>query len=158
MSENRNRHLERILIFADWDWDEPEEVYDKWIRKDHEAVGQFLTEIYNDCDAEKIKSLYFNYEYLENQLLTFITADSQAYDKTRWVLKQYFERLIGGIPDEIPDDCDGCRKHYHPEFGTTDDWLDYIEIMNDMHRNGPTEKVMRGIKRMQILHQEYLNS
>jgi hypothetical protein len=156
MSTNKN--LERILAMTmKLDWDDPEQIYDKWIRQDHKAVESFLAEIYEDCDVKKITSLYVNYEFLENQLLQFIEADSQMYDKTRWILRQYFATLIGDCPDEIPDDFDGSRKHYHPEFGTTEDWLDFVEAMDDMYRNGPTEKNLRGIKRMQILYDEYVN-
>lgn len=156
MSENRN--LDRILaITMKLDWDDPEQIYDKWIREDHKSVESFLSEIYEDCDVKKITSLYVNYEYLENQLLNFLPADSQSYDKTRWILKQYFESLIGGCPDAIYDDFEGSRKYYHPEFGTTDEWLDFVETMDDMYYNGPTEKNMRGIKRMQILYDEHMN-
>lgn len=158
MSEHKREALDRILaITMKLDWDEPEQIYDKWIRKDHEAVESFLAEIYKDCDVKKIASLYLNYEYLENQLLTFIAADFQAYDKAGWILKQYFERLIGGIPDEIPDGFEWQKKHYHPEFGTIDDWLNFVEVMDDMYHNGPTEKNLRGINKMRRLYDEFLN-
>jgi hypothetical protein len=153
MSENKN--LDRILaITMKLDWDDPEQIYDKWIRTDRKSVESFLSEIYEDCDVKKITSLFVNYEYFENQLLNFLPADSQAYDKTSWILKQYFEKLIGGIPDEISNNFEGTRRYYHPEFGTTDDWLYFVETMDDMYHNGPTEKNMRGIKRMQALYDE----
>lgn len=157
MSE-KNKNLNRILeMTMKLDWDDPEQIYDKWIRQDHKAVESFLAEIYEDCDVKKIASLFVNYEYLENQILNFLESDGQAYDKTRWILKQYFEELIGGSPDAIPDDFEGSRRYYHPEFGTTRDWLDFIKTMDDMYYNGPTERNIRGIKRMQILYDEYVN-
>ena len=135
----------------------PEDVYDKCMRKDHEIISKYLDELYEDCDIQKIKTLYFNYEFFENQLMSFVEADSCAYDKTRWLLKQYLEELAGGCPEQIPDGCCEVRRHYHPEFGAIEDWLRYIEVIDDLYRNGPTEKNLRGIKKMQLLHDEYLN-
>lgn len=154
-----NKNLDRIFaITMKLDWDDPEQIYDKWIRKDHESVESFLSEVYEDCDVEKILSLYVNYEYLENQLLSFLESDGYAYGKTRWILKQYFEKLVGGIPDEIDEDFEGNRKCNQPEFGAIDDWLSFIEVMDDLYHNGPTERNLRGIRKMQNLYEEYLNS
>ena len=157
MSSQEQRRWERILIFADWDWDDPEEVYDKWLRKDHETVGKYLDSIFRDCENKQIRTLYFNYEFFENQILPFVESDCFAYKKTRWILKQYFEWLVGGCPDAIPDGIEGDRKYYHPEFGTTDEWLDFVKTIDDLYHNGPTEKNLRGIKRMQILYDKYMN-
>jgi hypothetical protein len=157
MSGQTNKHLERILQIADWDWDEPESVYDKWIRKDQEAAGSFLAEIYEDCDTKKIESLYFNYEYFENQILGLVEADCHAYDKARWVLKQYFEFLIGGIPDQIEEKFDGTRAWFCPEFGETYDWLQFIESMDDLRHNGPNQKNINKMRYMMRLRDEHLN-
>jgi hypothetical protein len=157
MTEQEQRRWERILIFADWDWDNPEEVYDQWIRQDRETVSKYLDSIFEDCDDKKIRTLYFNYEFFENQILRFVASDCFAYEKTHWILKQYFESLVGGVPDSIPDDYEGSRRTYHPEFGTTDDWMDFIATIHNLYHDGPTEKNLRGLRRMQILHDEYIN-
>ena len=157
MSEEKKRNLERILILADWDWDNPEEVHDKWLRKDKEAILPFLEQLYLDCDPKAIANLYFNYGYLEDQILAFVASDCFAYDKARWILRQYAETIVGGVPDDIPDDYEGSRRTYHPEFGTTDDWIEFIEAMQDLHANGLNDKNMRAMVRMRRLHEEYLN-
>ena len=157
MSEETNRNLARILILADWDWNSPEEVHDKWLRKDKEAIGPFLEGLYPDCDTKKIANLYFNYGYLEDQIFPFVASDCFAYDKTRWILKQYFESLVGGIPDSIPNDFPESRRTYHPEFGMTDDWMMFVEAMQDLHANGLNDKNMKAMVRMRKLHEEYLN-
>jgi hypothetical protein len=154
---NKNERLSKILMIADWDWDNPEDVYDKWIRKDHDAAGSFLAEIYENCDDKKLQSLYFNYEYFENQILAFVESDSRAYDKARWVLKQYFEHLTGGIPDQIETKYDGTRAFFCPEFGETRDWIQFIEAMDDVYHNGLNDQNMRSVKKMQMLYDEYLN-
>lgn len=154
---DKNERLNKILMMADWNWNNPEDVYDNWIRKDHDAAGDFLAGIYEDCDDKKLRSLYFNYEYFENQILAFVTSDSQAYDKVRWVLKQYFECLTGGIPDQIETKYDGTRAFFCPEFGETRDWIQFVEAMDDLHRNGLNDYNFKIMKKMRRLQEEYLN-
>lgn len=161
MSEERNRNLERILILANWDWDSPEEVHEKWIRKDKEAIGPLLEDLYEDCDVEKLKFLYFNYEFLENQIQQFLEADSFAYDKSNWVLKQCFKDLVGECADELEgkwyDPNWIGRKCTEPEFGTTKDWLNFVDAMIEMYNRGMTSKVMAEVKNIRLLQDEYLN-
>jgi integrase len=157
MTEQEQRRWKRIMRFADWDWNNPEEVYDTWLRKDHETVGKRLDSIFEDCDNKKIRTLYFNYEFFENQILAFVESDYFAYSKARWILKQYFKSLVGDIPDYIPDDYEGSRRTYHPEFGTTDDWMNFIKACDELYHDGMTAKVMKEFNRMNRLYEQYLN-
>jgi hypothetical protein len=149
MTEN----FKTIIGAMHLNWANPEEINMKWFGKDHDTLREILSVIYPDCDIDNLAFLFHCYDYLENQILAFIEADGFAYDKSRWILKQYFEDLIGGAPDSI----DECRKTYHPEFGTTDDWLDFIKAAADMYRNGINTKNMKAFDRMSNLQSIYLN-
>lgn len=153
MEKYDKQRLDRILSLSEFNWENPEEIYDKWLREDHRIVGKFINELYDSEDDKKLRTLYFNYEFFENQLLTFLESDTFAYEKTHWILKQYFERLVGGIPDSIPE----FRKTYHPEFGDTSDWINFVETVDNIYHNGLTATNMRNVTRMHKLYEEYLN-
>ena len=143
-------------------WDNPEEINMQWFGQDRDTLENILKHLYPDCDTAKLAFLYKCYDFLENQIHAFLDADGMTYDKSNWILKQYYEDLIGGIPDQLGEDrldpLVVTRKCDEPEFGTTDEWLSFVEAMYDMYRNGPTDKTMVAIARMRRLRQEFMDN
>lgn len=160
MEKNTN-NFRAIIAAAAFNWEDPESVNMQWFGADRTTLIKLLDAIYPDCDSKELAFLYQHYDYLENQIHAFIDADGMAYEKSNWILKQYFEELVGGIPDQLGEDridplivTRGCDK---PEFGTTDEWLDFVKAMCDMYRNGPTDKNTIAIARMRRLRQAFLD-
>lgn len=155
-------NFRKIIAVADIDFENPEEVNMKWFGKEHDALYAILEAVYEDCDTDKLTFLFQCYDYLENQLSPFIPADSNYQFKVRWILRQYLEELIGGIPDELGEDMlDSTyitRKWNQPEYGTTSEWLEYVDAMYDMYRNGPSSKTMKTINNMYRLQQNFMDN
>ena len=152
----------KIIEIADFDWENPEEINMKWFGKEHDTLRKILDKLYPDCDIDKLTFLFQCYDYLENQLSPFITADCNYQFKVRWILKQYFEELVGGIPDQLGEDMlDSTyitRKWNEPEYGATDEWLEYVDAMYNMYRNGPDSKALKAINNMQKLWQNFMDN
>ena len=157
----KNENLKSIISVMNLNWEDPEEINIKWFGKEHDALHAILDEIYPDCDIDRLAFLFQCYDYLENQICAFIDADGMSYEKSKWILKQYFEELVGGIPDQLGEDRIDqlviTRECDKPEFGTTDEWIDFVKAMCDMYRNGPDIKNMKAIAYMQKLRQDFMD-
>ena len=155
-------NFRKILEVAKFDWENPEEINMKWFGKEHDTLHEILDTMYPDCDIDKLTFLFQCYDYLENQLAGFLPCDGNFQFKIRWILKQYFEDLVGGIPDQLGEDqLDPTyitRKWNEPDCGTTDEWLEYVEAMCDLYRNGPDDKNLKAINRMRRLYQDFLDN
>lgn len=154
-------NMRRLVELSKLNWDSPEDINVKWFGNEHDSLCEILEILYPDCDIDKLAFLFHCYDYLENQIQSFLDADGYSYDKSKWILKQYFESLVGGIPDELGDDkLDSLyitRQWNQPEFGATNEWLDFVNTAADIYRNGYTEKNMVAIARMRRLRQEFMD-
>lgn len=159
--KNNTNNFRAIIATASMDWENPEEINMRWFGQDRDTLENILKHLYPECDTGRLAFLYKCYDFLENQIHQFLEADGMAYEKSNWILKQYFEHLVGGIPDGLEGDfydpeCAG-RKCDQPEFGSTYDWIEFIDAMYDMYRNGMTKNVVKCLKYMHSKHEEYLN-
>lgn len=160
---NKNRaEIKQMIELAGLNWEDPESINIKWFGKDFDTLHSILKLFYPDCDIDKLAFLFMCYDYLENQIRMLIEADGYAYDKSKWILKQYFTNIIGGVPDFLNPAWENetyldNRKWNEPEFGDTEEWLDYIEAVRDMYRNGLTDKTLKTINYMKRLQTQYLN-
>ncbi|MBQ8626146.1 MAG: hypothetical protein IJ419_08300 [Agathobacter sp.] len=152
----------KIVEIADYNWENPEDINIKWFGKECDTLHKILNKLYPDCDIDKLAFLFQCYDYLENQIAPFLPADGNWQFKCRWILKQYFESLVGGIPDQLGEDqLDPTyitRKWNEPDYGTTDEWLEYVETMYNMYRNGPEEKYLKVINGMYRLQQNFMDN
>jgi hypothetical protein len=151
-----------VIAAAHLNWEDPEEINMKWFGQDKRTLHEILDGLYPDCDIDALTFLYQHYDFLENQIHQFLDMDGMAYDKSNWILKQYFEELVGGMPDQLGEDRIDplivTRECDKPEFGTTDEWLDFVKAMCDLYRNGPKEKNMAAILRMRRLRQTFMDN
>ena len=147
-------------IQHDLNWENPEEVYHA-INNTKIAVRTTIESMFEDCDAEKIEFVYANYDFLENQIQQFLEQDYFTDIKSAWVIRQYFKDLIGEVTDNLEGDWYDPehigRRCTEPEFGSTNDWISFVDAMIEMYKNGMTQKVEKEIKNIKYLQYQYLN-
>lgn len=162
MGLNAMSDARQMLKITGLNWERPVDVHIGWFEADRETLMTILDRLYPDCDISKLAFLYQHYDYLENQIFAFLDDDGESEVKAAWILRQHFEKIVGGIPDELGDDLlDSTiitRTYDLPEFGKTDEWLDYVDAMYEMFVHGPTDKTMVAIARMRRLRQEFLDN
>ena len=155
-------NFRKIVEVANLDWDNPEVINMEWFGKEHDTLHAILDTMYPDCDIDKLAFLFQCYDYLENQIAPLLPQNGDCQYKIRWILRQYFEELVGGIPDELGEDLldstNLTRKWNQPEYGTTDEWLDYVKAMYELYREGPEEKTLKVIARMRRLQQNFMDN
>lgn len=159
--KNNCNNFRTIVRTASMNWDNPEEINMQWFGQDRDTLENILRHLYPDCDTTKLAFLYQCYDFLENQIHMLLEQDGYAYDKSKWILKQYFKELVGSVPDFLDPAWENEtyleRKWNLPEFGDTDDWFDYIEAVADVYKNGLTDKNLKTINYMKRLQTKYMN-
>lgn len=129
------------LLQTKINWKNPEEV---WVLHTYDLtkhMKHLLNQVYpevNAKDIEKINFVYTKYDFVEASLTKMVDMGfGFSADVCRWLIARYMEFLTSQKKPQIPKPDTNEHSYYHPEFGTWDEWNDFIEALPHLYYGRP---------------------
>lgn len=132
--------IKELLSNPMLNWKNPDNINVLYFYETKKFIPALLRNIYPTMNYDQLQTISFIYEeysFIYNSIHELVDMGvGCAADKTRWVIKQYLKMCLGGNPDEIPLPDDENHRFYHPDFGKTSEWIDYIKALYKMFYKG----------------------
>lgn len=152
---DENEPLILLLKNTELKWDNPEQVFCLHCFTNEQNLRNVLKLLYPESDDVVLSFLFQHYDFVEHQIqsvLSDLSTDGGLCDKSRWVLKQWFNELTGKEVENIAE-----RKEYHPDFGHVNLWIQLCEVSMNIYYKGCTLSNMDFMKIMNKMAMEVLD-
>ncbi len=155
---DENEPIILLLKNAELKWDNPEQVFCLHCFINEQTMRNVLKLLYPESDDVALSFLFQHYDFIEHQIkavLEDLSKDGCICDKSRWILKQWFNSLTNQKVEYITE-----RKEYHPDFGHVNLWIQFCETTMNIYYKGFTESNLEFMKimnkmAMEVYHGRY---
>ena len=144
-----------LLNKDDLKWDNPEQVHALHCFMNEQAMQKVIKHLYPNANINSLVFLFQHYDFVEHQLravLEDLSKDGCICDKSRWILKQWFNSLTNQQVEYITE-----RKEYHPDFGHVNLWIQFCETTMNIYYKGFTENNLEFMKIINKMAMEVYN-
>jgi hypothetical protein len=132
--------IDKLLASENFDWTNPDNTNVTYFYETRKFIPHLLKRVYPNVDGNtlhKITFIYEQYDFLDDNIRPLVDMGTGCCaDRTRWLIRQYLIMCLGKELSEIPCRNTENHKYCHPDFGTINEWMTYIESLYHMYYKG----------------------
>ncbi len=149
--ENSQDLVEQLLNDPMLDWKNPDTINCLYFFQQNRHIVPLLKRVYpqaNRAQISKISFIYQHYDFLNHQVNRLVDLEmGMCADKSRWLIQRYLNYVLSGEKVDIPITEEPAHKYWHPDFGTIDEWIEFMDSVEEFYYGNVT----RFLKSYEIL-------
>ena len=140
--ENSQELVEQLLSDPMLDWKNPDTINCLYFFQQNRHIVPLLKRVYPEANRRhisKISFIYQHYDFLNHQVKGLVDLEmGMCADKSRWLIQRYLNYVLTGEKVNIPITEEPAHKYWHPDFGSADEWYEFMESIEEFYYGNVT--------------------